>query len=881
MNITITGVVLNNTVLYLNDASATIRECTLLESSPAIDVKISKALKVFSLDLENNQFVRNHGCIEINFDKNTRCNRVMLNLKNVSFQENTFFDPLGLVLVKGKQVCGSQEISVISVWKNVSAFDNIGSYVQYENKKRPHLNVKTADNTAQIYPTTSLFVVQACKVNLTFTEVRSSNNTDMRFLNVQSFCSYIYVYNSSYHGHKINGPGGVIYLPKGKNCDVTIKSSDFVNNVGTTGGVLQIEGGINNVVNLTFRNVTFLYSYGALSGCVLSVGHTKRAHGAHQLFAKFDDVVVKHCHERVPCESKACKKRYAAICLTADEIADVMINNSLFYRNANHFGSAVLIKHQSIGSLTNKSIKVHLENTRFFENVSPLKSAAFTVTVVHPHLLQTSSLRIIDSIFWKNRGMAIKAQYLETIYVRNLTCNYTTGCCLLADNGKYKKVPVNATVIIEGSTFINSVATVRSIQSRPKFSEIRIYNTTFCNNNDSVVHITVGPDGKGQNNSLISGKVVIDRVNFTSNFLEHASTSILCLDVSLHTGLFQVVVRQSVFQHNYQNPAKNSGGISSLVFMLLPDKVFSKEVSNQSCPVIPPYLYHNFINFEDVTFSNNTASSSVIYINNGKTSFLRCEFRNSFSHFTSLGANVLIEEGSSRVEIVNSSFLQTRLIKLPHKAGNENESLVNSMLPFVYSGARGPLVVRNTNFILDDSERTSILFVIQNSRFVHFDNNTNLVCPIGSFMTLDNTSHVIQRQISWDNCLLNITRLKFICKMCPVDRYTLQRGSYRSTTQWNFIHYIDCPYGGQCWWNIKSISNFWGYITSQNPPKLKFNRCPEMYCSEPTSLYNTSVYNSCYGNRTGIMCGECKEGFTESIFNHKCRSIDDCKDGWF
>ncbi|KAK3746251.1 hypothetical protein QZH41_005285 [Actinostola sp. cb2023] len=148
----------------------------------------------------------------------------------------------------------------------------------------------------------------------------------------------------------------------------------------------------------------------------------------------------------------------------------------------------------------------------------------------------------------------------------------------------------------------------------------------------------------------------------------------------------------------------------------------------------------------------------------------------------------------------------------------------------------------------------------------------------GSYMTIENASHIIHQG---SRSFINITHMKFSCETCGVGRYTLQRGSMRGTNMIHIKCLEFCPFGAKCTSNIESRPNFWGYKTLRNPPQLNFTRCPEHYCSSPKTNHDASVYNRCDGNRTGIMCGSCKKGFSESMFNHKCRPNEECYDGWF
>lgn len=41
------------------------------------------------------------------------------------------------------------------------------------------------------------------------------------------------------------------------------------------------------------------------------------------------------------------------------------------------------------------------------------------------------------------------------------------------------------------------------------------------------------------------------------------------------------------------------------------------------------------------------------------------------------------------------------------------------------------------------------------------------------------------------------------------------------------------------------------------------------------------IYDGCYGNCLGVLCGVCVEGYSEDLFFIICRCDEDCNDYWF
>ena len=72
------------------------------------------------------------------------------------------------------------------------------------------------------------------------------------------------------------------------------------------------------------------------------------------------------------------------------------------------------------------------------------------------------------------------------------------------------------------------------------------------------------------------------------------------------------------------------------------------------------------------------------------------------------------------------------------------------------------------------------------------------------------------------------------------------------------------PFGANCSQNIIAKPNFWGFQEQVIPPKLKFTMCPVGYCSPPNKT-DFPKFNGCQGNRSGKLCGQCSEAYSDTI----------------
>ena len=122
---------------------------------------------------------------------------------------------------------------------------------------------------------------------------------------------------------------------------------------------------------------------------------------------------------------------------------------------------------------------------------------------------------------------------------------------------------------------------------------------------------------------------------------------------------------------------------------------------------------------------------------------------------------------------------------------------------------------------------------------------------------------------------------KASCKRCQVGFYSLQRIFFIPDAAVNTDGCLPCPYGGNCSHGIVARPNFWGYRVPKHPPTVVFNICPLEYCGPNIASELISSYNSCCGYRSGILCGRCREGYTEAMFSTECRERETCNDYLF
>ena len=148
-------------------------------------------------------------------------------------------------------------------------------------------------------------------------------------------------------------------------------------------------------------------------------------------------------------------------------------------------------------------------------------------------------------------------------------------------------------------------------------------------------------------------------------------------------------------------------------------------------------------------------------------------------------------------------------------------------------------------------------------------NNFKIICPQGYKVNSERDCTVTTKKLYM--CSYIIVQ----CEQCPTKTYTLERGDFIFNKS-NDIRCQKCPRGGDCDSGlVKAKPNFWG---SKATMKVNFVQCPPGYCCNNEDCI---TYNSCHGNRSGTLCGQCPEGMSESLFSTQCISNKECSLNYF
>jgi hypothetical protein len=323
------------------------------------------------------------------------------------------------------------------------------------------------------------------------------------------------------------------------------------------------------------------------------------------------------------------------------------------------------------------------------------------------------------------------------------------------------------------------------------------------------------------------------------------------------------------------------------------------------------------------------ASDSFLFQNGSITD---CSVRDAFSTFLQCGGGALGTQNISFIRISDSIFRD-----------NSDSSSSGSIVLQHFKDDLGMNVTMDRSLVLVQPSNTPALNIscgnncsqllqqrikiwvkkinisaYSESRALQYDSSALMSQPASSVMYSDRYSSL--------NCLFNFTNngaivitntgsnfLTFFCAPCarPFEiaqtSRTLDFSNHQNVTNLGQMvcktipstNLQQCPYGVAFCSTIVNISvGFWASFSADGI--LSFaTRCPRNYCGcrnipdyrdpfcqlEPplSPRFEADVHvsdNLCNGNRTGVLCGGCKLGFTQSLDGYSCVRNDDCIVGW-
>ena len=281
VNVTITGIVVDEGFVRIQDSSVNIDGCKFENSKHGVDITIYTRTAV-DVQITNSTFSGNSECVSLvangsNISSKGKDTQVMFKLKNSSFKGNVLSDEGGCISFESSSN-GRQSvfcnITLASVIFSRNQFSLKGLIFLEVNDGKQHIqleNVTFIDNI----PSSDMKSVDENEVIIRSNDVDIVINSSIlrsqhaRFLNVTSNNLTLQICNTSFNGNRVKGNGGVISL-RSDVCTFTVYNSSFVNTSAVQGGVINIES-VSVKANLegnTFTDNTAMNEQGGGGGAV-------------------------------------------------------------------------------------------------------------------------------------------------------------------------------------------------------------------------------------------------------------------------------------------------------------------------------------------------------------------------------------------------------------------------------------------------------------------------------------------------------------------------------------------------------------------------------------------------------------------------------------
>ena len=825
-------------------------------------------------------FLNNQRCIEV-WIRNKMGFSLTLRVNNTIFQENGLQSnqSTGAVISIRTNNKSSSSVRTDILVNKVTSVENKAPFMLLvlptANTKEVYSHVKLLNNNLRSANTTnsasrymdSMYISQVRKTDTRFHHFLCGNNSNdlaLRCIKISSSEAKVLIENSSFVGQIVKkGKGGALSIECKLSASLVVKNTTFERNKAYSGGgAISFNSVKGNLLRLELTNVNFSECESGTQGSAILVGKTYSPTAkpkTYVLNAHFRNVRVKNCagsHSSVCVMMKCGFVEFERFYWT-NTVSKV--SGGIFVASTGKWKTNVsILKSNFTDSHYNGSVFVRIE---------ALKKHRGKVLVANTSMYNN-----------QNGSLIINPKY--EILLKNVTIAYcrhglqTSKKWLFRSDFPLKPVKI----LIENCTFKRNVFDVSITVREARSVSFTVNNTNFIGQSNGHA-IQFYMPAVGNKTKTSRATVKIDKVIFDSRPASYFAV--------YFRGKKYITIHRSIFRHctsisqelwNYGDSKfayKTATGAISILSN--PDKRYKpgclqRKINNNTHPL---WRYDTHVTVEDTLFQENAGlNGGAVYLSNGNTTFRNCSFENNLAAMHT--GQVYSAYGTGRVEFVNCFFVSST-----YHATISGRKFKNVAL--FYSESGGPIKFRNSSMLWSTSTRRSFtVLAVYNGGYVDIDRETSIRCE-GSQMSLANATHFVYTEKRQRLCIENVTVLSFSCKLCSPGYYSLQTGFSKGLAVDDSFQCQPCPLGATCIRNessIAAIENFWGYnVPGRDGQVLKFVPCPKGYCRSPSP--QSSVYNSCHGNRTGFLCGQCAPGYTESLFNSECRETAQCKDYLF
>ena len=864
--------------------------CSFLNAPRALSIRI-RNIMTFRLDIQGfSSFHNNSHCIHLillgNIGNKIR-RYVDININGTHFIKNGLHgvqhSERGVMKIASNEDEALKPVNIEIFCEKVKCAKNQGPFINLNVStavtKETYKDVKLSFNKLHSWKNLldrkpkltmhSLYFSHARVTRAKFVNLNCNHNDlHVQCINVTSDEAEIDIQDSYFYKQstpKTNG--SCLSLVANIGASLKISNTTFWENIAYVGGSLYVHspGGF---LRINITNVIFGKCSANREGCVISIGKPMRA-GHHnesipeKLYFNLKNVTI----ERWKGLGSKCLAVYVLL-----KGGKVTAEESKFHKKTRTtVGGALRVV--TTGGKTNVTI-----SRCSFIDKAVVARQGLIVTIVAKNGnagIVTLTDTLIASNSKKRKALIISPKYRIKL-VNTKLIQFRYGLYVISSSPKNSSFLVD--IFIDNCTFINNVYDMLLTIYDPTSVQVIIKNTLFTSSNSETV------ENNGQSYAIRLNIPPLEHINSSKAVIE-LDNNTFDSRPSSHFALFfegdkNITVRRTLFQncintHPYKwlvrkgNEFFYETATGAISILTIPDKYQQLGCIRQKATheIHPTWNYDCHVLFEDTIFVENVGlAAGAVYISNGYTRFRRCTFRDNFG--THRTGHVYSAYGTGQVDFEDCSFSRTEKSKEFSNISTFNKPT------FLYSESGGPVKLKNTSMISLDPDRNSFPMIdITSGGYVDMDEASKLQCSEGQELLLDNATHIVFTEKNNSFCRLNVTVLRYYCRSCPTGYYSLQKGVSRGLVIATAVLCLPCPFGANCVKsNIAAKPNFWGYQASNHPPKLEFISCPEHYCQSSES----ADYNSCHGNRNGTLCGQCADGFTETLFSAECCKYSKC-----
>ena len=843
----ISGIFFSGSSLTFLESSAYIQNCKFNDRQEGVKFTIHKMIDS-RLHIKDTIFSENMAGISVDLAQTNQDISFDLTLENVTLIHNQF-SPKGLISLNMKN--GNHIIH----FKDVTFIDNCASGYQYE-------------------PTEC--IVQSTRAAVTiFIDSSHFQGQQTRLFAISGSNISLFIHNSSFVGYKVGpayGNGGVVYLSGDDHPEqramfhVGVSNSTFVNASATQGGAIAVDS--INACNISFRDSIFTGNTAKTGegGAVFigssgSVFHddknpTNRTFGEALSVTEPDGCYITI--ERSTFSNNSAYYNGGAVSVSANSPATIILQNVTMESNkAENFGGAIYVSGAGDGE----------GETFGSKELSNLCNTMCTIL----------SLKVYKSFFYNNTALGSEGTVGGAISIKNekpcngtsnLTIEHTTFSNNKAYSGGAVYVQANAQSVL---TLSNLTMESNTVHFNGGAVGVNVINAIIVHNSQFLDNTALTRLGGALSVNDVE-RLLVQQCHFSGNYAGGTGYGGALSVKSKSNFVPAIVINNSTF---FNCSAKQVGG----AFYMWADGIATVEVKRARFVGNHAYKYYGgaaaiFVNqensggaspllFEDTTFEKNAAVfGGAVHLSNGDATFQNCTFLNNLVQV--LGGHIHTDVQSTNLFIWDCVFNQTLF-----QVGNENYS---AGAFFIDTQSKGSLSIYNTSLTANYPANHDVLIRKTNGREVSLDNLTTLTCPVGSQI------NVLYFQIKLEG-QSSVTILEVRCLACEGSTYSLNRGRAFGLHEGPEFPCLSCPYGANCTQNVVAEPNFWGFREKYNRSTLNFITCPLGYCSSPQKA-DFPEYDSCQGNRSGTLCGHCKERHTETLYSTSCAPSNECKDHW-